>query len=85
MICVWFMNDAAATSINDGTDAPMKKVLARFMLVVLMMNALVSDAPVEMVNDDRDVMETEDPDDSTANLAILDLPTRYLLIHQANP
>jgi len=45
--------------------------------------ATVSDAPVEMVNDDRDVMETEDPDDSTANLAILDLPTRDLTSEKA--
>lgn len=38
--------------------------------------ATVSDAPVEkMMNDDRDVKETE-TDDSTENPAIHDLPTR---------
>ena len=38
--------------------------------------ATVSDAPVGMVNDDRDVKEKVDPDDSIANLAIHDLHTR---------
>ena len=42
--------------------------------------ATVSDAPVEkMMNDDRDVKETE-TDDSTENPVIHDLPTRLISV-----